>query len=112
MRMALLGILNVRIDAPLEDLLIVFRLSAFSMRSSSQMNICMITRLALHGGGVCHVRTEECRYVAEVENQCIAQLDWLGQELFVRDHGLRHNVPCSPEILKFLKSWDSVGRVL
>lgn len=110
--MALLWILNIRIDATFEDLLIVFGLSAFSMRSSSQMNICMIPRLEFRRDGICHVRTEKCGNVTEVEDQCITQLDWLRHEFVARNHGPCHYVPCSPQILKLLKSWDSMRRIL
>lgn len=55
---------------------------------------------------------EECRNVTKIEDTSISQFDRFLQQLFFRDHVLRHSIPCLPELVEVLKRGDRMTSVL
>ena len=75
----MLGVVDVRIDATLEDLSVVSRVRRWQLRAFDDLHV------------------QERRNVTEVEDACIAKLDRLLVELIIRNHLSGNSVPGLPE---------------
>ncbi len=78
MSMALLRVINIRVNTPFKDCLIMTWLCRFLTCCSGEVYI------------------EESRNVSEIEETAIAQIDRPGEQILFRDHMPGHQIPCRP----------------
>src|SRR5689334_22734676 len=88
MSMALSGVIDIRINATLENLVVIFWISRTLPRGFGEMDI------------------SEGWYVAQIEDEVISQVDGLIQKFVTGYHGSGGSVPCSPHLLPIFNGRD------
>lgn len=94
MGMAVLRVINIRVDAALKDLVVAGRLCGRKLRH--------FVKLYVQKGG----------NVAKIKDASVAKLNRLLSQLCVGQHLARHNVPDLPESLPVSKGWKCLRRIL
>ena len=88
MSVAQIGVFYIRVDSPLEHLMVRAGGSGSALSCSGEVYV------------------EESWDMTQIEQATVPQVDWLAEDVLTREHLLGDKIPCSPKLPEFIEARD------